>query len=100
MTREYELQPEKQIVLEQIQKGGEKRGIQMEHFLKSRRKARLEQYHQDQGIVLRRYIKYGRDLPCGPVGKNPPATAGDTVQSPVWEDPTCHRATKPMCQNY
>ena len=22
------------------------------------------------------------------------------VQSLVWEDPTCHRATKPMCHNY
>ena len=22
------------------------------------------------------------------------------VQSVIWEDPTCHRATKPVCHNY
>ena len=43
----------------------------------------MEQYHQDQGIVLRKYIKYDRDLPGGPVGKNPPATAGDTGSIPA-----------------
>ena len=25
---------------------------------------------------------------------------GTWVQSLVWEDPTCHGATKPMCHNY
>ena len=32
----------------------------------------------------------------GSVVKNPPASAGDMVPSPSWEDPTCRRATKPM----
>ena len=27
-----------------------------------------------------------------------PASAGDMGSIPVWEDPTLHRATKPMCQ--
>ena len=34
------------------------------------------------------------------VVKNPPANAGLTVPSLVWEDPTCHRATKPMQHKY
>ena len=25
---------------------------------------------------------------------------GTRVRALVWEDPTCHRATKPMCHNY
>ena len=32
--------------------------------------------------------------------KNPPANAGDMVQSLVWEDPTWQGATKPMSRNY
>ena len=36
-------------------------------------------------------------FPGGSVVKNPPADAGPPVQSLVWEDPTCHRATKPVC---
>ena len=32
------------------------------------------------------------------VVKNPPANAKIRVQSPVWEDPTCHRAPQPMLQ--
>ena len=28
------------------------------------------------------------------------AMQGTPVRSLVWEDPTCHRATKPMCQKY
>ena len=32
----------------------------------------------------------------GPVVKNPPANAGTWVRSLVQEDPTCHKATKPM----
>ena len=39
-------------------------------------------------------------FPGGPVVKNPPANAGDTVQSLAWEDPTCQGATKPVCHNY
>ena len=39
-------------------------------------------------------------FPSGAVVKNPPANAVDTGLSLVWEDPTCHRATKPMRHNY
>ena len=41
-----------------------------------------------------------RDFPGGAVVKNPPSNAGDTVQSLVREDPTCHRATQPVRHNY
>ena len=38
------------------------------------------------------------------VVKNPSANAGDIecrrIQSLIWEDPTCCRATKPMHHNY
>ena len=41
------------------------------------------------------------DFPGGPVVvKNLPANARDIVQSLVWEDSTCPRATKPVCLNY
>ena len=36
----------------------------------------------------------------GPVVKNLPTNAGDTASLLVWEYPTCHKATKPMCHNY
>ena len=36
------------------------------------------------------------DFPGGAVVENSPANAGTRVQSPIWEDPTCHRATKPV----
>ena len=39
-------------------------------------------------------------FPGGSVGKNLPASAGDTVQSLIWEDPTRSGATKPVCQDY
>ena len=38
--------------------------------------------------------------PGGPVVKNQPANAGDTVGSLVWEDPTCCGANKPVSHNY
>ena len=41
-----------------------------------------------------------RDFPGGAVVKNPPANAGDTRSSPAREDPTCRRATKPVCHKY
>ena len=43
-----------------------------------------------------------RDFPSGAVVKNLPANTGHTglVQSPVWEDPTCRGATKPVRHNY
>ena len=44
--------------------------------------------------------KKKRDFPGGAVAKNPPANAGDWVQSLVQEDPTCHGATKPASHNY
>ena len=36
----------------------------------------------------------------GSVATNSPASAGEKVPFVVGEDPTCHRATKPMCHNY
>ena len=36
----------------------------------------------------------------GAVVKNPPANAGNTGLIPVWEDPTCHGAPKPVHHNY
>ena len=44
--------------------------------------------------------KVHKDFPGGPVVKNPPCNAGDKVRSLVWEDPTCHGATKNVCHNY
>ena len=38
-------------------------------------------------------------FPGGAVVKNPPANAGD-VGSSIREDPTCHRATKPVHHKY
>ena len=40
-----------------------------------------------------------RELPGGPGVTNPPASAGDVVQSLVQEDPVIHGATKPVYQN-
>ena len=40
------------------------------------------------------------DFPGGAVVKNPPAKQGTRVQALVWEDPTCHGATKPVRHNY
>ena len=36
------------------------------------------------------------DFPGGAVVENSPANAGTPAQSLIWEDPTCHRATKPV----
>ena len=38
----------------------------------------------------------GEGFPGGPVVNSPPANAGDMVRSLIWEDLTCHRATKPV----
>ena len=40
-----------------------------------------------------------QDFPGGAGVKNPPANAGDTGSIPGPEDPTCRRATKPVCHN-
>jgi len=40
------------------------------------------------------------DFPGGPVVKNPPANAGDMVQSLIWEESTCLWATKLVHHNY
>ena len=42
----------------------------------------------------------GQGFPGGSMVKNPPASVGTWVQSLVWEDPTCCRATKPMHHSY
>ena len=42
----------------------------------------------------------GGGFPGGSVVKNLPVDVGDVVRSLIWEDPTCLRATKPMCYNY
>ena len=47
--------------------------------------------------MLRNELWY---FPGGAVVKNPPANAGDTGSIPGREDPTCHRATKPVHLNY
>ena len=41
-----------------------------------------------------------KGFPGGSVVRNPPANVGDRVQSLVQEDPTYHRATKPVYHNY
>ena len=52
-------------------------------------------------LLLKLIVKeYMLDFPVGPVVKNLPANAGTWVQSLVWEDFTCCRATKSMCCNY
>ena len=40
------------------------------------------------------------DFPDGSEVKNPPATQGTQVQSPIGEDSTCLRATKPLYHSY
>ena len=44
--------------------------------------------------------KLQTNLSHGSVIKNLPDNAGDTVWSLYCEDPTCDRATEPMCHNY
>ena len=48
-------------------------------------------------------MKVDTDFPGGLVVKNLPVNAGDTgsvpVSSLVWEDSTCHGATKPVHHN-
>ena len=45
-------------------------------------------------------IIIARGFPGGTVVKNPPANAGTRVRALVREDPTCLRATKPVCYNH
>ena len=40
------------------------------------------------------------DIPNDPMVKNPPDNAGDSGWIPGNQDPTCHRAAKPMRHNY
>ena len=44
--------------------------------------------------------KHLEGFPGGTVVKNLPANAGDTGSALVREDPTCHRATKPVSHIY
>ena len=48
------------------------------------------------------FLKIGqhRDFPGGAVVKNRLPMQGTRVQLLVWEDPTCHGATKPVRHNY
>ena len=57
------------------------------------------QKEQTNKLALKNLCKF-LDFPGGTVVKNPPANAGDTVRALVQEDPTCCRATKPVCHNY
>ena len=41
-----------------------------------------------------------RDFPGGTVVKNRLPMQGTWVQTLIWEDPTCHRTTKPVHHNY
>ena len=41
-------------------------------------------------------IKNKEGFPAGSVVKNPPASMGDVVRSPIQEDPTCWGPTKPV----
>ena len=45
-------------------------------------------------------ILYLLDFHGGPVGKTCLPMQGILVRSLVWEDPTCHRATKPVHHSY
>ena len=45
-------------------------------------------------------LKQCRDFPGGSAGRIHLSVRGTRVQSLVREDPTCHRATKPMYYNY
>ena len=62
----------------------------------------VENYTEKRIKVLNLLIskELTRDFPGGAVDGNPSANAGDMVQSLVWEDPTYHGGTKPMCHNY
>ena len=42
----------------------------------------------------------GLGFPGGAVVESLPADAGDTGSALVWEDPTCHGATRPVSHNY
>ena len=44
--------------------------------------------------------KKKKDFPGGSVVKILPANAGDMGSIPVWEDPTCLQATKPIHHSY
>ena len=46
------------------------------------------------------FKNWALDFPGGPVVENPPANAGNMVQSLVWEDATCCGATEPVCPSY
>ena len=54
----------------------------------------------NQNKVLHKNGSLPWDFPGGTVVKNPPANAEDRVRALFREDPTCHRATKPVCHNY
>ena len=45
-------------------------------------------------------IKVLGGFPGGAVVENLPANAGTQVRALVWEDSTCHGATRPVSHNY
>ena len=54
-----------------------------------------------RGSAMKTYVKMLlKDFPGGTVDKNLPASAGECVQSQVWEDSICHGTTKPVHHNY
>ena len=62
---------------------------------KKRKFSNVHKYHK-QYCRLQSSRSQQLGFHSGPVVKNPPANAGTWVQSLVQEDPTCHKATKPM----
>ena len=51
--------------------------------------------------IFERLIKvHTWDFPGGTMNRNPPTNSGTWVWSPVWEDLTCFRATKPVHHSY
>ena len=57
------------------------------------------------GEAIKKHMETVRDIrkkgfPGGPVVKDLPCNEGTVVQSLVQEDPTCCKATKPVCHNY
>ena len=72
--------------------------------LKGETMCKSNHYADTYTVLYVNYIsvkkKGERGFPGGTVVKNPPANAGTWVPALVWEDPTCHGATKPVRHNY
>ena len=67
----------------------------------SLRHTEMESKADLQTFLLVQWLRiYLPGLPGGSLIKNQPTNAGEWVSSLVWEDPTGHRATKPVHHNY